>query len=226
MPEDFEPHTRNEALLNAIRENTGGGTGSVDFEPRTRNEYLLNEIRKNTEGSGSGLPDVTEADNGKVLKVGDGAWGTGNNIHWLEGGSTYLPFTQTLLNAVTNAIPVMLQNNYMSYTVRGQVDSTVSANVVAMAEEIYEALANIEMPIYRATGLSGFNDIICPLKYADFGPTNPDSNFSLLISSYVCYPVPGTGFFVANADVSISQRGGNGATMYVKLDRLVEGAHS
>ena len=42
MPE-FEPRTRNEALLNAIRENTGGGTGSVDFESRTRNEYLLNE---------------------------------------------------------------------------------------------------------------------------------------------------------------------------------------
>lgn len=76
MPE-FEPRSRNEALLNAIRENTGGGTGSVDFEPRTRNEYLLNEIRKNTEGgSGSGLPDVTAADNGKVLGVADGARGT------------------------------------------------------------------------------------------------------------------------------------------------------
>ena len=74
MPEDFEPKTRNEALLNAIRENTGGGTGSVDFEPRTRNEYLLNEIRKNTEGGGSGLPDVTSADNGKVLGVDDGEW--------------------------------------------------------------------------------------------------------------------------------------------------------
>lgn len=106
MPE-FEPRTRNEALLNAIAENTGGGTGSVDFESRTRNEYLLNEIRKNTEG-GSGLPDVTAADFGTVLKVTDaGAWGKGNNIHWLEGGSTYLPYTQTFLNAVTGAIPVI-----------------------------------------------------------------------------------------------------------------------
>lgn len=74
MPEDFEPHTRNEALLNAIRENTGGGTGSVDFEPRTRNEYLLNEIRKNTEGIGSGLPDVTNADNEKIPIVENGKW--------------------------------------------------------------------------------------------------------------------------------------------------------
>lgn len=73
MPE-FEPHTRNEALLNAIRENTGGGTGSVDFEPRTRNEYLLNEIRKNTEGGGSGLPDVTPNDNEKILIVENGKW--------------------------------------------------------------------------------------------------------------------------------------------------------
>ena len=79
MP-DFEPRTRNEALLNAIRENTGGGTGSVDFEPRTRNEYLLNEIRKNTEGGGSGLPDVTTADNGKVFGVENGAWGAVENL--------------------------------------------------------------------------------------------------------------------------------------------------
>lgn len=57
MP-DFEPKTRSEALLNAIRENTGGGTGSVSFTPVTREEHLLNEIRKNTETGGG---DVTPA---------------------------------------------------------------------------------------------------------------------------------------------------------------------
>lgn len=49
-----------------------------EFTPYSRNEYLLNEIRKNTEGggggSGSGLPDVTDADNGKVLGVDAGDW--------------------------------------------------------------------------------------------------------------------------------------------------------
>lgn len=225
MPE-FEPHTRNEALLNAIRENTGGGTGSVDFEPRTRNEYLLNEIRKNTEGGGgSGLPDVTDADNGKVLKVADGTWGVGNNIHWLEGGSTYLPYTQTFLIAVTDAIPVMLQNNYMSYTVAVQFSSTVAANVVAMAEEIIEALTDGETPIYRSTGITGVYDMICPLKYASFDPAAPTSNFDLLVSGYVYYPVQGAGYFAANAEVSISHRKNAGA-MFIKFDHLVDGAHS
>lgn len=45
-----------------------------EFEPKSRNEYLLNEIRKNTEGGGSGLPDVTDADDGKVLGVDAGEW--------------------------------------------------------------------------------------------------------------------------------------------------------
>ena len=224
MPE-FEPRTRNEALLNAIAENTGGGTGSVDFEPRTRNEYLLNEIRKNTEG-GSGLPDVTAADFGTVLKVTDaGAWGKGNNIHWLEGGSTYLPYTQTFLNAVTDAISVMLQNGYMSYTKEVLFDSTVAANVLAMAEEIYEAFGNSETPIYRSSGITGFNDMICPVKYADFEPTNPANGFSLLVSGFIFYPVPGSSNFSANADMFIVSR--NGETgMFIKLDRLVDGAHS
>ena len=227
MPE-FEPHTRNEALLNAIRKNTGGGTGSVDFEPRTRNEYLLNEIRKNTEGGGgSGLPDVTEADNGKVLKVGDtGVWGTGRIIHWLDGGSTYLPYTQTLLSTVSDAITVMLQNNYMSYTVGVILDSTVAENVQSMAQEILVALGNNETPIYWASGLTGINDMICPLKYLSFDPNNPASNFDLLTSSYVCYHVPGAGYFMANAESSISRRQDNGTTMFVKFDRLVDGAHS
>ncbi len=46
-----------------------------EFEPKSRNEYLLNEIRKNIEsGGGSGLPDVTDTDDGKVLGVDAGKW--------------------------------------------------------------------------------------------------------------------------------------------------------
>lgn len=53
MPE-FEPHSRNEALLNAIAENTGGGDGTIDITPVTRNEYLLKQIMLNTAGGSSG----------------------------------------------------------------------------------------------------------------------------------------------------------------------------
>ena len=182
--------------------------------------------KKLAKGGGSGLPDVTAADDGKVLKVANGAWGKGNNIHWLEGGSTYLPYTQTLLNAVTNAIPVMLQNNYMSYTYGEILDSTVSANVQSMAEEICEAFANNETPIYRAIGLTGFTDLICPLKYAGFDPAAPASIFDLLVSTFINYTIPDVGTFCANAEVSITRRESTGTVMFVKFDRLVNGAHS
>lgn len=58
-----------------------------EFTPHSRNEYLLNEIRKNTEG-GSGLPDVTDADDGKVLGVDAGKWVPTVNTIIINGAMT------------------------------------------------------------------------------------------------------------------------------------------
>lgn len=203
--------------------------GDYPLEPsQSRVESLLIALKNAIEqgSGGSGLPDVNNADNGKVLKVENGAWGMGNNIHWLEGGSTYLPYTQTFLTAVMDAIPIMLQNNYMSYTVAMNFNETVAENVQSMAQEIFMAFGSNETPIYRANGITGFNDIICPLKYVSFDPAAPVSNFDLLVNGYIYYTVSGGGPFAANIDLSITRRAGTATGMFVKLDRLVDGAHS
>lgn len=220
MSDTFDaPGSRNEAIL----QNMLGANNPLE-PPGSRIEDLLQQLLE--EGSGSGLPDVTSADDGSVLRVVNGAWGKGNNIHWLEGGSTYLPYTTTFLATVMDAIPVMLQNNYMSYTVAVVFDSTVDANVAAMAGEIYEAFVCGETPIYRSTGITDFYDMICPLKYASFDPTAPESKFDLLFSGFVYYAVSGAGYFAANAEVSIARRNEATRGMFIKFDRLVDGAHS
>lgn len=72
-----EPITREEVYLNAIAQNTGGGSAGAVPEPITREEHYLNQIVTNTAGGGGGgssLPAVTSDDNGDVLAVVDGAW--------------------------------------------------------------------------------------------------------------------------------------------------------
>lgn len=62
----MEPITRKEKFLAAA------GGQDVDLPtPVTREELFLKAI---AEGGGSGLPDVTDADNGKTLKVVNGEW--------------------------------------------------------------------------------------------------------------------------------------------------------
>lgn len=73
-----EPITREEVYLNAIAQNTGGGSAGAVPEPITREEHYLNQIVTNTAGGGGGggasLPEVTSEDNGNVLTVVEGAW--------------------------------------------------------------------------------------------------------------------------------------------------------
>ena len=88
------------------------------------------------------------------------------------------------------------------------------------------AFGSNETPFYRANGITGFNDMICTLKYASFDPTAPESKFDLLFSGFVYYPVSGAGYFAANAEVSISRRDEATRGMIIKFDRLVDGAHS
>lgn len=68
MPNEFDtPQSRVEAILQNIL-----GAENELPPPKSRIEYYLLKILE--EGI-SGLPDVTAADNGKVLGVVDGAWG-------------------------------------------------------------------------------------------------------------------------------------------------------
>lgn len=76
------PKTRTEEFLNKI----AGGTQETLPTPQTRVEQYLNEIAQNGGGGGSDLPAVTPADNGKVLKVIEGAWDKGNE----SGGASDL----------------------------------------------------------------------------------------------------------------------------------------
>jgi hypothetical protein len=69
----MKPITRVEMYLSAA-----ANSEEIDMEPRTREEYYLKQIADNIAsgggGGGSGLPEVTAADNGKVLGVVNGAW--------------------------------------------------------------------------------------------------------------------------------------------------------
>lgn len=68
---------RFEVILNAIK------TGVPITDPRSRFEEVINALV----GTGSGLPAVTAADNGKILMVVNGSWAAaaipdGNNIEY------------------------------------------------------------------------------------------------------------------------------------------------
>lgn len=75
------PATREEEFLYKMAQ------GETDLpEPITNKEKYLAEIAKNG-GGGSGLPAVTSDDNGKVLKVINGAWDKGTES---GGGNDFL----------------------------------------------------------------------------------------------------------------------------------------
>ena len=69
-----EPGDREEMLLQGIL----NGDTETNIEPGSRKEMLLKAILEN----GGGLPEVTSADNGKVLKVEGGEWGAGGTASW------------------------------------------------------------------------------------------------------------------------------------------------
>lgn len=82
MSDLFEsPGSRNEAIL----QNMLGANNPLE-PPSSRIEDLLQQLLE--EGSGSGLPDVTAADNGKVLGVENGAWAKTPGVYFVQGRIT------------------------------------------------------------------------------------------------------------------------------------------
>lgn len=65
----MNPITRVEMFLNAA-----AGNEQALPDPVTREEVFLKAIVEAQSGGGGGLPSVSDADNGKVLTVVDGAW--------------------------------------------------------------------------------------------------------------------------------------------------------
>lgn len=71
MPVPDYPENRRESYLN----NIATGSGEIPPYPENREEQYLDAIARNGGGgSGSGLPEVSAADNGDVLTVVEGAW--------------------------------------------------------------------------------------------------------------------------------------------------------
>ena len=73
----MKPLTRKEFFMAKA-----AGQSVPDLEPITREEYFLDQIAESGGGGGGGggIPAITEADEGKVLTVDDGA------AVWAEGG--------------------------------------------------------------------------------------------------------------------------------------------
>ncbi len=92
------PVTREEEYLYNIAQ--GNSTGLP--EPITNVEKYLHTIAQN--GGGSDLPEVTDADNGKVLKVVEGVWDKGE----AGGGSSdfVVEFTLSAEGDVTTETPI------------------------------------------------------------------------------------------------------------------------
>lgn len=73
----MKPKTRFENFLAKI----AGDKEAKDIAPRTRVEHYLNEIAEN-----GTVPSVSEDDEGKFLRVVDGAWAATSVDEW-QGGS-------------------------------------------------------------------------------------------------------------------------------------------
>lgn len=163
-------------MLNAIRENTGGGTGSVDFEPRTRNEYLLNEIRKNTEGGG--LPGVTSEARNMFLRVSDA-----DNPYW---GPASVDVT---IEGLMNVLNAVLFNMLSS--------SVTNATYYVTNEGIGDILAAWGEHILTGTNVYlASDDLHAALTAFDYGENGV---YTATFSSSIYIPEAG---FYANADIT------------------------
>lgn len=77
------PKTR---MDNFFAKAAGSELADDSMEPITDREYWINEMAEKINSGGSGLPAITEADEGKVLTVDDGA------AVWAEGGGSSDPY--------------------------------------------------------------------------------------------------------------------------------------
>lgn len=137
------PQSRNEAIL----QNMLGANNTLE-EPQSRIEELLQDILE--EGIGGGLPEVTSADNGKVLGVENGQWGAVDNLPVIE----YRSNTQL---CVFTAEQATYMKSGKPFIVNGMLVTLPSVDVDPLYEAVVIAGFRVMAGGFRfVTGTTGY----------------------------------------------------------------------
>lgn len=89
------PKTR---MDNFFAKAAGSELADDSMEPITDREYWVNEMAEKINSGGSGLPEITEVDEGKVLTVDEGA------AVWAEGGGGSATIVECVYDDATHTI--------------------------------------------------------------------------------------------------------------------------
>lgn len=106
-------------LIDKIKPKNGGTFPMVDAEDVEYKGKRLPEYL--TSGGGSGLPEITEADEGKVLKVVSGAW-VAAELPQYEGETEVTPSTtEQTLETAGKMVPDNISVNPIKYAEVGNL---------------------------------------------------------------------------------------------------------